>query len=145
MALPFWLQLSGVFGFVHVHGGIFCTGSLSRRHAHPRRLFLFLIRLFFLLALFFLTVVTPTKFGASPSVQPPLLALPRPLRDLFKEGEPKESFSRSCVFLLNLGGETCFRMGRCEADESLERTSGQRRRLKLRLSARSRGGWNGRW
>ena len=81
--------------------------------------------------------MAPAKSGTPPSVQPPLLVLPRPFRDLFEKGEPKKSFSGSGVFLLNLCGEPSFCMSRRETDESLERTSGQGRCLTYRLLART--------
>lgn len=141
---PFWLQIASVHGSIDVHTSLFRTGPFPRWHTHPLWfLFLFLIRFFFFLALFF-TVVTPTESSASPGIQSPLLVPPRTFRDLFEESEPKKSFCGFSIFLLNLGREPGFGVSGRKTDESLKRTSSQRGRLVSRLTPARIGRKNGR-
>ena len=125
--LPFWSQLPRVFGSVDVHTSIHRAGSFPRWHTHPLWfLFLFIGSFLLLITLLFLTFVTPTESSTSSSIQPPFLVPPRPLRDLFEEGEPEKCFGGLGIFLLDLCGEPSFGVSGRETDESLERTSSQR-------------------
>ena len=130
MGSPLRLQIARVLGSIHVHTRVFSrTGSFPRWHTHPLWLILFLIGFFFLLTLLFLGIMAAAKSSASPGIQSSLLVPPGPLRDLFEEREPEQSFSGSGIFLLNLARKSGFGVGRRKTDESLESTSGQRRRL----------------
>ena len=124
--LPLWLQIAGILGFVDVHACIFCTGSFSGWHTHPLGFLFLRIGFVFLLALVFIAIVTPAESGTSPGIQSPLLVSPRPLRDLFEEGEPKKGLGSFSVFLLNFRGESGLGVSGRETDESLERSSRQR-------------------
>jgi len=126
---PSWLQVPRVLGSVDVHTSILRVGSFPRWHTHPLWFLFLFIGLFFLLALLFITVVAPTESSASSGIQPPFLVPPRPLRDLFEEGESEKSLGSLGIFLLNPGGEPGLGVSGRETDESLKRTSGQRRRL----------------